>query len=498
MIGRRKEIAELNKLCQDKESRLAVIYGRRRIGKTYLVDYMFREKKKDCLFFEFTGSENQDTVDQRANFIEAIYDWFKAEPTKEIKSWTDAFIFLKRTINQEIENRQHKGKIVIFLDEISWIDKQNRAKFLSAFGHFYNTYCKKSKQFLVILCGSNASWIKNRILKDGKGSLYQRVDREIPMFPFTLEETKKYLLEEKGFDIDNKSIIEIYMILGGVAKYLDLLDSTLSISKNIDRLFFNLHATLYNEYDTMFKSLFYTKNMYHKEIMGHLCNRQSGYTIMELSKLINLNNLDSTDRVLRNSVEELIDTGFIKPINKLFNKSKEVKMIVSDPFSLFYNKWVSVLSKNDIALLSNHYSNSVNTPKYATWSGYAFESVSIINIESYLKIRELGGVYKSVRYWKHIAKNDDEQGAQIDMLVEYENNLYDIVECKFLNKEFIIDKEEAEKIENRVEMFKKYGIKTKGKYDIKLILLTSYGAKINRYYNALNIADSITVDDLLR
>jgi len=495
MIGRRKEINELNKLCQDKETRLAVIYGRRRIGKTYLVDYMFREKRTDCLFFEFTGSENQDAVDQRTNFVEAIYDWFKAEPTKEIKSWTDAFIFLKRTINQEIENRQHKGKIVIFLDEISWIDRQNRAKFLSAFGHFYNTYCKKNKQFLVILCGSNASWIRNKILKDSRGSLYQRVDREIPLYPFTLEETKKYLIKEKGFDIDNKSVTEIYMVLGGVAKYLDLLDASLSISKNIDRLFFQLHGSLYDEYDALFKSLFYNRSMYHKEIVSHLCSKQSGYTILELAKLITSS--DITDKVLRNSVDELIDTGFIKPLNKLYNKSKDAKFIISDPFSLFYNKWVAVLSKNDIALLSNYYTNSINTPKYATWSGYAFELVSIINIESYLKIRELGGVYKSVRYWKYISTNEDEQGVQIDMLVEYENNLYDIVECKFLNREFIIDKEEAEKIRNRVEMFKKYGIKTKHKYDIKLILLTSYGVKINRYYNALNIADSITVDDLI-
>jgi AAA+ ATPase superfamily predicted ATPase len=311
MIGRRKEINELNKLCQDKESRLAVIYGRRRIGKTYLVDYMFQERREDCLFFEFTGSENQDAVDQRINFIEAIYDWFKAEPTKEIKSWTEAFIFLKRTINQEIKNRNHTGKIVIFLDGVSWIDRHNKAKFLSAFGHFYNTYCKKSRQFLVILCGSNASWIKNKILKNSRGSLYQRVDREIPMFPFSLEETKKYLLEEKGFDIDNKSIVEIYMILGGVAKYLDLLDSTLSISQNIDRLFFHLHGSLYNEYDAIFKSLFYNKGMHHKEVVSHLCNRQSGYTIMELSKLIKSKNPDSTDKALRNIVDELIDTRFL-------------------------------------------------------------------------------------------------------------------------------------------------------------------------------------------
>jgi hypothetical protein len=218
---------------------------------------------------------------------------------------------------------------------------------------------------------------------------------------------------------------------------------------------------------------------------------------MELSKLINKNGIDKTDKLLRNSIDELIDTGFIKPINKLYNKNRDTKFIIADPFSLFYNRWVSPLSKNDIAMLSNYYSSNLNSQKYAIWSGYAFELISIINIDAYLKIRGLSGVYKSVRYWRYIPQNSDEKGAQIDMLVEYKNNLYDIVECKFLNREFIIDNQEAEKIKNRVEMFKKYGIKSKSKYDIKLILLTSYGAKINRYYNSLNIADSIRLDELI-
>ena len=243
---------------------------------------------------------------------------------------------MKRTINQEIKNRKHKGKIVIFLDEVAWIDRYNKAKFLSAFGHFYNTYCKKSKQFLVILCGSNASWIKNKILKDSKGSLYQRVDKEIAMMPFTLAETKEYLVKEKRFDIDNKSVTEIYMILGGVAKYLDFLDSSQSIAQNIDRLFFEMNAPLYGEYDAIFKSLFYDRSLYHKEIVSRLCSRQSGYTIAELAKFISKNSSDSTNKILRNTIDELIDTGFIRPINRLYNKTKDTKFIIADPFSLFY------------------------------------------------------------------------------------------------------------------------------------------------------------------
>jgi AAA+ ATPase superfamily predicted ATPase len=495
MIGRRKEIKELNSLCESKRSHLAVIYGRRRIGKTYLVDYMFRERRRDCLFFEFTGSENQDAVDQRTNFIEAIYDWFRVEPSKEIGTWTEAFIFLKRAINQEIERREHQGKVVLFFDKISWIDKFNKAKFLSAFGHFYNTFCKKSDKFLVILCGSNASWIKNKILKDSRGPLYQRVDKEIPMFPFTLQETKEYLLKEKAFDIDHKSVTEIYMVLGGVAKYLDLLDASLSVAQNMDNLFFKLHAPLYEEYDAIFKSLFYNKTMYHKKIVSKLCEKQSGYTVVELADA--LGSLEVSDRVLRNTLDELVNTGFIKPIGRVHNKKKESKYVIADPFSLFYNRWVSPLSKNDIALFKDYYNSHINTQGYVSWSGYAFELIVMINIEAYLHVRGLRGVYKSVRYWNHIAQNSSERGAQIDLLVEYENNLYDVVECKFLNSEFVLDASESEKMKNRVEMFKKYALKVKTKYDIKLVIVTTYGVKVNKYYNQLNIADAITLDDLV-
>jgi len=139
------------------------------------------------------------------------------EPTKPISKWHEAFIFLKRTIEQEVQQKKHQGKVIVFIDEVAWIDRYNKAGFLSAFGHFYNAYIEKYNNLIVILCGSNASWIKNKILKDTSGPLYHRVDIEIPLFPFDLKETKEYLLKEKRFDIDDKSVVDIYMILGGIA-----------------------------------------------------------------------------------------------------------------------------------------------------------------------------------------------------------------------------------------------------------------------------------------
>jgi len=499
LIGRQKEIALLNKLCDTNNSKLVVVHGRRRIGKTYLINTMFKVNRDDCIFFEYTGSDDQDADTQRLNFIEAIYDWFKTEPTKPIITWAEAFIFLKRTIEDELVQKNHKGKIVIFIDEVAWIDKHNKAGFLSAFGHFYNTYCQKKENVITILCGSNASWIKNKILKDTKGPLYQRVDLEIPMLPFTLKETKEYLIKEKKFDIDNKSATDVYMILGGVAKYLSFLDSSLSISQNIDNLFFTISAPLFDEYDAIFKSLFYDKHTFHRQIVDVLCSKQSGFTIAQLSTIIDKEQTDPTNKRVRNAIVELIDTGFIKPLTKLHNKTRETKYIIADPFCLFHYKWVKELSKNDIVSMKNHFTNIVSTPSYTVWCGFVYEAVMMINIELYLQKRGLSALYKNVTYWQYIANPDmeDDKGAQIDMVIEYENNIYDIVECKYYNDEFTITKEYADNLRNKVAKFKEYGIKQKTRYDLKLVMLTTYGTKKNSYFNALNISSDITLSDLL-
>jgi len=494
MIGRRKELNLLDSVCEDNKSKLLVVHGRRRIGKTYLIDYMFQQHRSDCLFFKFTGSADQDSSIQRDYFIEAIYTWFKAEPTTPISKWHQVFIFLKRVIDKQLEKESNQKKVIIFIDEVAWIDRHNKAGFLSAFGHFYNDYIESNNNLIVILCGSNASWIKNKILKDTNGPLYHRVDLEISMKPFDLQETKEYLLKEKKFDIDNKSVVDIYMILGGIAKYLSYLDSKQSISQNINNLFFNLNSPLYDEYESIFKSLFYDKATSHKEIIDLLSNKQSGYTIQELNNLINNNQITA----IKNHIDELIDTGFIKPVNMFGKKAKDTKYIIIDSFSLFYNKWVKPLSKNDIASLIDYFDTKSNSHDYIIWQGFAFETVCIANIELYLKQRGLSAALKSVGYWNYQVNSDieDDKGAQIDILIEYTNNTYDIVECKYYNSEFSLDKEYANNLLNKKTKFIEHAI-THKKYDLKIIMLTTYGTKVNQYYNQVNISQNVMLEDIM-
>lgn len=492
MIGRKKELALLNSLCEEEKSKLVVVHGRRRIGKTFLVDYMFQTHRKDCLFFKFTGSADQNSSVQKDYFVEAIYEWFKVEPSKPIEKWHEVFIFLKRTIEAEIKEKNHQGKVIVFIDEVAWIDKHNKAGFLSAFGHFYNTYIEKNNNLIVILCGSNASWIKNKILKDTSGPLYHRVDVEIPLYPFDLQETKEYLIKEKRFDIDDKSVVDIYMILGGVAKYLSYLDSKLSIAQNINKLFFSLHAPLYSEYEALFKSLFYDKSSNHRKIMDLLISKQSGFEMMEIEKLLK----EIKSSTLRVNIEELIDTGFIKPIARYAHASRNTKYIACDPLCNFFIKWVQPLSKNDIASLIDYFETKSTSHDYIIWQGFAFEMVMISNIELYLKARGLSSGVKSIGYWDYTTQSEDESGAQIDILIEYIGNTYDIVECKYYNDEFIIDKAYAKNIQNKKEMFIKYGIKNK-KFDLKVVMLTTYGTKINQYYNQVPIAKDVKLGDLV-
>ncbi len=487
MIGRVKELEILSNACESDASKLIAVYGRRRIGKTYLINHMFSQYKRDCIFFRFTGSYMLDSSIQKDNFIEAIYDWFKSEPINTIENWMGAFNFLKRTIQE----RQNNQKVVLFLDEIPWIDKKNNSGFIGALGHFWNEFALNNKNIVLILCGSNSSWIKNKIFEDSSGPLYQRLDIKIHLKPFDLKETKEYLLSEKKFNIDDKTVAEAYMVFGGVAKYLSLLDSSKTIAQNIDELIFNIDGHLNKEYSEVLKSLFDTKASYYASIIQILSSKQSRLTQTEIAKALG----EKSGSKIKDAIEELSEAGFIVGLSKL-NSKINAKYIISDLFVLFYNKWVGKFSKNElISLQKPYFSTIVNSQSYAVWSGFAFEILCITNIDLYLQTRMTKGLAKSYGYW-NFTGNEEDSGAQIDFIVEYENSVYDIVECKFYNKEFVISKDYKDNLVHKIESFKKYALK--GKYDIKLIMLTSYGCDKNIHYNSLNITQDITLKEIIK
>lgn len=488
MIGRDTEISILTEECEKESNRLIAIYGRRRIGKTYLVNTMFTEHRKEYAFFRFTGSYMLGTVSQIEYFVIAVEEWFGIKSDRAIKTWANAFSFLKQAI---IAIQKKHQKVILFLDEVPWIDQENKSGFLGAFGYFWNEFALNHHHIVCILCGSNSAWIKNKIFEDSKGPLYQRLDCKIHLKPFTLKETKKFLLEEKKFTVDDKTIVETYMIFGGVAKYLEFLDPKKSIAQNVDDLIFNVDGHLNKEYTEIFLSLFSDKSNYYAQIIDALIQKQSGLTQTELTNMMKENNSIK----LKKAIDELCETGFVQILNR-FGSKINARLKICDPFILFYNTWVSPFSKNEILALQKPYFTSVmSSQKYAIWAGFAFETLCLSNIDAYLQARSTKGLAKSYHYWSTSASEEGERGAQIDLLVEYQNNVYDIVECKFYNTQFEITKSYKENILNKIAQFRKY-LSSK-KYDIKLVFVTTYGCEKNQHYNALNIADDLTIEKLM-
>ncbi|MEA3523863.1 MAG: ATP-binding protein [Campylobacterota bacterium] len=494
MIGRYREIKQLNEACDSQKSEFIAIYGRRRVGKTYLVEQMFSSQRKDCLYFEFTGAYKLSTKAQIENFTEQVFVWFRATPTVDVDDWMSAFRFLKQTLVAEIQHNSDK-KVALFFDEVPWVDKNNSEGFLAALGYFWNTYCQKDKIFTVIICGSNASWIKNKIFDDSEGPLYKRLTSKIPMKPFDLKETKKYLQQEIGMDIDDRLATEVYMCVGGVAKYLSYFDKSKDVYENIDNLFFNVDGMLYDEYHTVFKSLFQQKSGIHKAIMDALSNPSQDRTVLGLVESLKNFSRGPID----SAIDELVLCGFIKGIGRYNHKSKGVNYIVIDPLCDFYNKWVKEKSKNDMLNLSLPYWGAIaEKQEYAVWAGLRFESVCLANIDLFTSARGLRSIVKNVSYWNYADETKSGKGAQIDIIVKYNNDVYDLVECKYVNKPFSIDSHYAKNLLNKKVQFREHGLKGRVRSDIKTVMLTTFGCIKNTGYSTARVAADITLEDILR
>ncbi|HHH54199.1 MAG TPA: hypothetical protein ENK91_11105 [Bacteroidetes bacterium] len=249
---------------------------------------------------------------------------------------------------------------------------------------------------------------------------------------------------------------------------------------------------MYREYDELFSSLFDDKDGVYKAIIELLCTKKSGFSLSEIAKRSDI----KLGVKLKTAVAELEECGFIRGVAKYGNTVREVNYMIIDPYILFHHKWIKDLSRNNIANLPNNYwTQKATTQAYAVWSGYAFEMVSMINIPLYLKARGRSDFYSGVYYWQQEPKEEGERGAQIDMVVNYGNGIFDIVECKYYSDEYVITKEYAENLKNKMAMFRKYGLSRK-RSELRLVFLTTYGLKPNAQFHNLNVG-SMVLDDLL-
>ena len=466
-IGRKEEYKRLERCYNSNQSQLIIISGRRRVGKTYLIDEVF----EDDFVFKFTGSRNLNLNDQLKNFASELKRRTNLDVT--INTWADAFVLLRNYLDSFDSSK----KLVVFFDEMPWMDT-NKSKFIDSFEFFWNDYGSAKKNLIFIVCGSSSSWIQDKILKN-KGGLFNRHSALFTLKPFTLTEVEEYLLS-RNINWTRVDIIRLYMIIGGIPYYLNYLDSSLTLSENIDNLFFSENAYLKNEFNILYSTLF-ENNEDILKIVEVLGKQRYGMD----RKNISLKTKLPYNGHLSNMLNSLEVSGFITSYIKQGNR-KEVNYRLTDYYSLFYLKFIKNQVNND----HHFWSNSFSSQARINYEALGFELICTNMVDNIKHALSIGGVLSTNYPWSKKG-NNDEEGSQIDLVIERKDHVTTICEIKFYNTEFEIDKDYNSKLIKKIEIFKK---ETKSKDSFQLVLVSTYGLKKNMYSNIINKV--ITVDDL--
>ena len=479
IIGREKELEILEEVYESSESQFLAVYGRRRIGKTYIVSEYFKDKG---VYFEITGMKEGSTKEQLFQFgYEFARQFNDGKRIPSPSSWAKAFNLL----NDAIEKVPKDKKIILFFDEVPWLATP-RSRFLNSLEHFWNRYASRHSNVVLIICGSSASWIIRNIINN-KGGLYGRVTRKIRLLPFTLKETEDYL-KSKSIDLDRKQIIDIYMAMGGVPKYLSYIKRGKSAAQIINEACFTLNGNLFDEFDNLFKSLF-DNYEYHIAIVKALSNAHEGLSKDEILKKVMLSSGGASSKI----IEELVDAGFIiyLPTFKK-NKSGGIYRLI-DEYSLFYLTWINECSNAGFeGVDAEYWMKKYGSPKWPAWSGSAFESICFKHIQKIKSALGISAVVSIESGWKYVPEAEDERGTQIDLIIDRSDRCINICEMKFSDSEFVIDKSYVDNLRNKKQIFRD---RTGTKKTIFTTMVTTYGVKKNSHY--LSVVDNqLTMDDL--
>jgi len=474
IIGRVAEQTILNRLFNSKEAEFAAIYGRRRVGKTYLVRETF--SNKDCHLVYAVGKNRQGRMKQLEKFTEAISEtFFNNVPIVVPNSWDDAF----KLLHSQILNVDKK--VVIFLDELPWMATA-KSGLLETIDYYWNKHWQHNPNVLLIVCGSSASWIIKEFI-DQQGGLHGRTTSRMRLDPFTLSEAHDYLNSRK-IKLNKPQTTNLYMALGGIPYYLRYVQPGISVEQNIQELFFNKSAPLQEEFYLLFKSLFKKAEAY-IELIQLISETSSGVTRAQIEAKAKLS---SPGGVLTQRLKDLRLAGFIEHHLSWRKKKGEYYKLI-DEFCLFYLKWVA--GHKAKTFLPNYWVSQSNKSSYQAWAGYAFESICMKHLDQIVAALAIppGGIASS---WKYIARSAQENGAQIDLLIERNDNAISVVEIKYHQSPFKIDKAYAQNLMNKCEVFRK---QSRTKKQIFLVIIAANGLTETMYSEEL-ISQVLTLDDL--
>lgn len=453
LIGREDEKKALLKYCTSLKSEFVAVYGRRRVGKTFLIKQYFNN---EFTFYQ-TGLANASTSEQLENFTASLKKYFKLKKIDSPTSWFKAIQLLITCLEKSKAKRK-----IIFLDELPWMDRKN-SRFLTALEYFWNSWASNRTDILLIVCGSAASWITNKILNN-RGGLHNRVTGRIKLNPFTLKETRQFL-QAKGCRFDNYQHIQAYMVFGGIPFYLEQFDKKLSASQNINRLCFGSNAFFRNEYQQLFKSLF-SNHERHIAVIEAIAKKNKGCSRQEILRHVKVADGGRLSSILL----ELEQSNFIRKYPSFPKKNRESVYQLIDFFTLFHLKYLQKSSGLD----KNFWIENMNTPSHLAWAGYAFEMVCLHHVDEIKKELGFSGIQSNTYAW--FSKD-----AQIDLVIDRSDRVVNLIEIKFSTTEYLVTKKFNADLRKKIGAF---AAETKTKKAIWPVMITTFGLR-NRAYAEL-------------
>ena len=453
---------------ESERSEFVVVYGRRRIGKTFLVRRFF----KDNYAFSFVGKHEMGREQQLTEFAKELMRYSHSTFVPQLKNWTEAFDALQRLL----ETYNIPGKKVVFFDEMPWMDTP-KSDFVSALENFWNGWANMRDDIVLVACGSATSWMVDKLLHN-QGGLFNRITQKIYLRPFKLSEMEQYL-DEKHFGWNRYQIAQCYMILGGIPFYLTLLNPKLSLLSNIDELFFaDAHAMLRTEYNELYSTLFKRPDNY-LAVIRMLTERKEGFTRKEINEKTKLGGA-----ALSKILSDLEQCDFIFSYARYGNAKNNAIYRIKDFYTLFYYKYVNGIDTKD----SLRWTHLSSTPQVSSWQGFSFELLCLLHLDEIKKALGIDRILNDASAWR---SKQPEQNTQIDLVIERADHNINLCEMKFSSGMYAIDKGYEQKLRERMSIFL---AETMTRCSTRITMVTTYGVLQNKHSGIVN--DEVLLDDL--
>lgn len=469
IIGRELEIKKLSAAVDRVRPEFIALYGRRRVGKTFLINHMFRNQ----FAFKMTGVIEGTLKDQFTAFVDAMNDYGFDVP-EQPKDWMQAFIMLKNALKKKVNNGE---QCIVFIDELPAMDAEG-SNVAGAVGYFWNNWASQYDNFVFIICGSATSWMITNVI-DSKGGLHDRITVEMPIHPFTLKETEQYL-EYQHFLWNRQMVLQAYMIFGGIPYYLSLLDKEESLVQNVDRLFFSQDIQMRREFRRLFNTLYKNPDKY-IDIIKALNKSRKGLTREEIASELKCSN----NGHLGKQLEDLVCCDLIRKniVREKEIKRKDAIYQLCDFFSLFY---LTFIERAEVE--QQYWSHHINTPEVNSWMGLTYERICMAHIQQIKHSLHLDTISTLSYSWR---SKTSTPAAQIDIIIERADKIVNICEVKYCQYEYNLDKDEYERINKRKNAF----IQETGlRHTPWLTMITTEGVARGKYSEM--IQTQVTLDDL--